>query len=176
MPTPTTGGPVSAPAYISPPSTPSSSCMAIPQQYEEIRHISESFRHTAILCSERLAYPDLPSSHARIQNLVQIALHHIAAVQCDVYLLWPLFVTGSECVLESHRSIIEQRCRDISRDSGFYNNLSCLELLEKIWAQNATTDGYGNWTESRSGLEFEQGFRWQQALRAKRADGEYMVI
>lgn len=178
MPTPMTSGPVSAPppGYISPPSTPSSSCMVVSQQYEEIRHISESFRHAAILCSERLAYPDLPSSHSRIQNLVQVTLHHLTAVQCDVYLLWPIFVTGSECVLQSHRDVIGQRCREISQDSGFYNNLSCLELLEKIWMQNVSTDGHGNWTEPASGLGFEQGFRWQQVLREKRADGECMVV
>lgn len=164
------------PAYISPPSSPSSLSTVAPQQYEEIFHVSESFRHSAILYSERLAYPDLPSSHPRIQNIVQVAMHHLAAVRSDAYLLWPLFVTGSECVLESNRNLIRQRCRDISRDSGFYNNLSCLDLLEKIWAHNATTDGYGNWRGPSEALAFERGFRWQQAMRAKRADGEYMVV
>jgi hypothetical protein len=57
-------------------------------------------------------------------------------VQSDVYLLWPLFITGSECVLDSHRNLIRERCSNISKDSGFFNNLSCLELLEKIWAQH----------------------------------------
>jgi Fungal specific transcription factor domain len=63
-------------------------------------------------------------------------LHYISAVHSDVYLLWPLFVTGAECVHEEHREIIRQRCKDIQKDSGFYNNISCLELLEKIWAKN----------------------------------------
>lgn len=165
-----------APPYISPPSSPSSLSTVASQHYEEIFHVSESFRHAAILYSERLAYPDLPSSHPRIQNIVQVAMHHLTAVQSDAYLLWPLFITGSECVLESERSLIRQRCRDISRDSGFCNNLSCLDLLEKIWAQNATTDGYGNWRAPSGALAFERGFRWQQAMRSKRADAEYMVV
>jgi len=164
------------PPYISPPSSPSSLSTVASQHHEEIFHVSESFRHSAILYSERLAYPDLPSSHPRIQNIVQVAMHHLMAVQSDAYLLWPLFVTGSECVLESDRSLIRQRCRDISRDSGFCNNLSCLDLLERIWAENATMDGYGNWRATSEALAFERGFRWQQAMRSKRADAEYMVV
>ena len=97
-------------------------------------------------------------------------------MQSDVYLLWPLFIAGSECVVNSDRTLIRQRCQDISRDSGFCNNLSCLELLENIWAQNDTTDGYGNWTAPAESLAFERGFRWQQAMRAKRADDEYMMV
>lgn len=165
-----------APPYISPPSSPSSLSAVASQHYEEIFHVSESFRHAAILYSERLAYPDLPSSHPCIQNIVQVIMHHLTAVQSDAYLLWPLFITGSECVLESDRSLIRQRCRDISRDSGFCNNLACLDLLEKIWAQNATTDGCGNWRAPSKALAFERGFRWQQAMRSKRADAEYMAV
>lgn len=164
-------------AYISPPSSPSSPCGIEPQNYSEILHVSESFRHSAILYCERLAYPELPSSHPRIQNIVQAIIHHITAVQADVYLLWPLFIAGSECVVNSDRNLIRQRCQDISRDSGFCNNLSCLELLENIWAQNGTTDSYGNWTAPAENLAFERGFRWQQAMRStKRADDEYMMV
>ena len=163
-------------AYISPPSSPSSPCGVELQNHNEILYVSESFRHSAILYCERLAHPELPSSHPRIQNIVQAIIHHITAVQSDVYLLWPLFIAGSECVVNSDRSLIRQRCHDISRDSGFCNNLSCLELLENIWAQNGTTDVYGNWTAPAENLAFERGFRWQQAMRAKRADDEYMMV
>ncbi|PYH43819.1 Zn(II)2Cys6 transcription factor [Aspergillus saccharolyticus JOP 1030-1] len=129
--------------YISPPSSPLSQSGIAPQHLEEVIHISESFRHAAILYSERLAHPDLPSSHSRIQHIVQRTLTHILAVQCDAYLLWPLFITGSECVLSSHRAIIRERCLYLSKDSGFINNLTCLELLEKIWAGHppASADG-----------------------------------
>ncbi|OJK01667.1 hypothetical protein ASPACDRAFT_26030 [Aspergillus aculeatus ATCC 16872] len=123
-----------ATTYISPPSSPPSQSRVAPQHLDDVIHISESFRHAAILYSERLAHPDLPSGHPRIQRIVQRTMTHILAVQCDAYLLWPLFITGSECVLSSHRAIIRERCLYLSKDSGFINNLTCLELLEKIWA------------------------------------------
>ncbi|KAL4771896.1 fungal-specific transcription factor domain-containing protein [Aspergillus nidulans var. acristatus] len=179
-------------AYMSPPSSPVYESGVAPQNIEDVFHISESFRHSALLYSERLAYPGLPSSHPRIQQIVQRSMAHILAVKSDVYLLWPLFITGSECVFEEHRIIIEERCKDISKDSGFYNNLSCLELLQKIWAENSSVDvhetGYGglpacqfDWWASdgvmpSNSLCKGQGFRWQQAMQAKRAEGEYMVV
>ncbi|KAB8077730.1 fungal-specific transcription factor domain-containing protein, partial [Aspergillus leporis] len=137
-------------AYISPPSSPSSQAVVAPQNLEDVFHISESFRHSAILYTERLAYPDLPSNHPRIQLLVHRAMQHISLVKSDVYLLWPLFITGSECVLESHRAFIRERCNDISKDSGFLNNLSCLELLEKIWTEIPTSTEVVNDTGNAS--------------------------
>ncbi|XHG04594.1 hypothetical protein AWENTII_007851 [Aspergillus wentii] len=194
-------------AYISPPSSPISQHIVAPENVEDVYHTSEAFRHCAILYSERLAYPDLSSSDPRIQNIVHVAIHHISVVQSDVYLLWPLFITGSECVLENHRTIIRERCKDISKDSGFFNNLSCLELLEKIWTQNPAEDGEsstgarssptgiayghghmgytsgypGSWpsgeaTSTQISAPSRQGFRWHHIMRAKRADGEYMVV
>ncbi|GKZ29827.1 hypothetical protein AbraIFM66950_006688 [Aspergillus brasiliensis] len=127
-------------AYISPPSSPADPPVVAPHHLKDVIHISESFRHAAILYSERLAYPDLPSDHPRIQNIVQHIMSHIMTVQSDAYLLWPLFITGSECVRADHRAIIRQRCKDLSRDSGFFNNLSCLQLLEKIWAEHPAAE------------------------------------
>ncbi|GAB1196867.1 hypothetical protein APSETT444_006145 [Aspergillus pseudonomiae] len=137
-------------AYISPPSSPSSQAVVAPQNREDVFHISESFRHSAILYTERLAYPDLPSNHPRIQLLVNYAMHHISLVKSDVYLLWPLFITGAECVVERHRTFIRERCKDLSKDSGFLNNLSCLELLEKIWAEIPTAADVGDHTDRAS--------------------------
>ncbi|KAF7170396.1 hypothetical protein CNMCM5623_002870 [Aspergillus felis] len=196
--------PSSAQAYISPPSSPSTQYAVAPQNIDDVFHISESFRHSAILYSERLAYPELPSSHPRIQHLVHRAMHHISLVKSDVYLLWPLFITGSECVLQSHRDTVRQRCRAISQDSGFFNNLTCLELLEKIWAQDMcdTETASVQW-DTRAlyacemapsavmGSDFFmgggsvypatpisriQGFRWHELMQAKRAEGEYLVV
>lgn len=138
-------------SYISPPSSPSSQCLVAPDNLADLSNISESFRYSAILYTERLAYPNLPSSHPRIQSLVLTALHYISAVQSDVYLLWPLFITGSECVLEDHRAVIRKRCKDIQKDSGFFNNISCLELLEKIWARNANESSETSERESDTG-------------------------
>ncbi|KAL9095985.1 MAG: hypothetical protein Q9163_006482, partial [Psora crenata] len=112
----------------------------------DLLHISESFRYSALLYTERLAYPHLPSVHANFQALVTQALYHIANVQSDVFLLWPLFITGTECVSEQGRFLIRERCLDIQKDSGFFNNISGLELLEKIWRDDCgdeATEGGG---------------------------------
>lgn len=189
-------------SYLSPPSSPSSQCHISPENLPDVLNISESFRHAAILYCERLAYPSVPSNHPRIQSMVQAAMRHISAVQSDVFLLWPLFITGSECISEEHRTIIRRRCTDISKDSGFSNNLSCLDLLEKVWQQNADTGGgsaaldgaagvygmldnpiLGNMVpvtgvqmNDITGAPGERGFRWNRVMQAKRADGEYMVV
>jgi hypothetical protein len=138
----------------------------------DLSNISESFRFSALLYTERLAFPQLPSSHPKIQSFVVQALHFITEVKSDVYLLWPLFITGSECVDERHRSIVRQRCLDIQKDSGFFNNISCLELLEKIWRENK-----GGGVDVASGMKLGgQGFRWRKAMRSEGGDGEYIVV
>ncbi|OAX85590.1 hypothetical protein ACJ72_00004 [Emergomyces africanus] len=109
-----------------------------PTNLSDLSNISESFRYSALLYLERLASPHLPSSHPRIQGLVYTSLHYISAVKSDVYLLWPLFVTGAECTLDAHRALIRRHCSDIQKDSGFINNLASLELLEKIWAADSS--------------------------------------
>ncbi|MCJ1454949.1 hypothetical protein MMC28_005302 [Mycoblastus sanguinarius] len=147
----------------------------------DLFHISESFRYSALLYTERLAYPHLPSAHPNFQNLVTQALMHISAVKSDVFLLWPLFITGTECVNEQSRYLIRERCLDIQKDSGFFNNISGLELLEKIWRDDETND------EQAPGLatgldvgsnEFStmggHGFKWRKAM--ERVDGEYIVV
>ncbi|KAL2821490.1 fungal-specific transcription factor domain-containing protein [Aspergillus granulosus] len=183
--------------YISPPSSPLDQYGVAPQNVEDVYHISESFRQSALLYSERLAYPNLPSSHPRMQQIVQRSMAHMLSVKSDVYLLWPLFITGSECVLQEHRLVIEERCKDISKDSGFCNNLSCLELLQHIWKENppinAPMDDGGSfyagmvyppaWSALDEAMSMvpnaipkDQGFRWHQVMQAKRAEGEYMVV
>ncbi|KAL9133336.1 MAG: hypothetical protein Q9175_005485 [Cornicularia normoerica] len=148
----------------------------------DIYHISESFRYSALLYTERLAYPLLPSAHPNFQNLVTQALFHISNVQSDVFLLWPLFITGTECVSEQGRYLIRERCLDIQKDSGFFNNISGLELLEKIWRDDETNDEQTP-RMTASGLpiasnEFStmggHGFKWRKAM--ERVDGEYIVV
>ena len=180
--------PLSASSWTPPTFLPSSSS-SVPypvaiENMQDIYQISECFRHAALLYCERLAEPSLPSRHPRIQHLVHLAMHCLSAVQSDVYLLWPLFIVGSECVQDNHRLAIRNRCKDISKDSGFVNNLSCLELLEKIWAEHSDESSYPVYpselgpppTLSANGASMTpHTFRWSRVMQAKRGDGEYMV-
>ena len=138
----------------------------------DLYHISESFRYSALLYTERLAYPALPSAAPNFQNLVTQSLYHIAHVKSDVFLLWPLFITGTECVTEQGRLLIKERCLDIQKDSGFFNNISGLELLEKVWRDDAVDERGGC-----LGLGFGErceGFRWRKGMEA--GEGEYIVV
>ena len=136
-------------------------------QQLDLLNISESFRYSALIYMERLALPTVPSSDPGIQAWVRKALHFIELVRSDVYLLWPLFVTGSECVSESDRHIIRQRCLDIQKDSGFSNNASCLQLLERIWVSNPGASGT---------LNPPYGFRWRAVMKPSIPGGEYIVV
>ncbi|CAG8095817.1 unnamed protein product [Penicillium salamii] len=172
-----------ATTYMTPMNS-TSAYQVAPENLQDVFQISECFRHAALLYCERLAEPTLPSRHGRIQHLVQLAMHCIITVQSDVYLLWPLFIVGSECVQEDHRSIIRNRCIDISKDSGFINNLSCLELLEKIWAEQSDESSFPIYPSEFAAPPplaggraptTSQAFRWSRVMQAKRGDGEYMV-
>lgn len=97
--------------------------------------------------------------------------------------------------------MIRNRCRNISKDSGFFNNISCIDLLEKIWAQDQDggsagqcsvpgsngmfhDQALGNAMAVFSGNEVPddehrprvRGFRWDRVIQSMRADGEYMVV
>jgi len=145
----------------------------------DLLHISESFRYSALLYTERLAYPHLPSTHPNFQNLVTQALYHITNVKSDVFLLWPLFITGTECVSAEDRHLIRERCLDIQKDSGFFNNISGLELLEKVWrddTKDTIEQNHGSMTgmNHNEGICAAQGFKWRKAM--ERIDGEYIVV
>nr|OQO28876.1 hypothetical protein B0A51_03203 [Rachicladosporium sp. CCFEE 5018] len=153
-----------------------------PEQ-RDLVHISESFRHSALLYITRLAHPFLPSSAPEFQALASQALFHITALpvtSCvNKFLLWPLFITGTECVDEGHRNVIRQRCVEIQRESGFFNNISGLEVLERVWGDGCVS-GVGGEVEMSArrrdseGLMGRQAFRWRRAM--DRVDGEYIVI
>lgn len=136
----------------------------------DMSHISESFRYSALLYTERLANPTICSSSENIQKLVRQALFHIGEIgvnSCVLkFMLWPVFITGTECVDEKHRDTIRDRCIEIMKESGFYNNVSGLEVLERVWQASEKEA-----VPQRCGA---QAFRWRQAM--DRADGEYIVI
>ena len=53
-----------------------------------------------------------------------------------------MFIAGTECVEVSDRANVRERCVEIQKESGFYNNLSVLEVLERVWAeQGEESDG-----------------------------------
>jgi len=145
------------------------------EQRMDLSNISESFRYSALLYTERLANPDVPSTDSVLRNWVRECLKYIKAVKSDVYLLWPLFITGSECVDGDDREVIRQRCLDIQKDSGFLNNKSCLELLEKVWAnydEKHKTSPVGDIHDQ----DYESGFRFTRIMRMENNEGEYIVV
>lgn len=160
------------------------------EDYLDLNNISESFRYSALLYTERLAYPHLPSTHPNFQHLVTQALQYIKHVKSDVFLLWPLFITGTECVSAEGRHLIRERCLDIQKDSGFFNNISGLELLEKVWRDDSDTIGLNEggvnatgMAGSTNGMSHEgrgcgglgsSGFKWRKAM--DKVDGEYIVV
>jgi hypothetical protein len=156
----------------------------------DLVHINESFRFSALLYTERLGNPLLPSSHQQFQTLVSQALSHISALSItscvNKFLLWPLFITGTECVDEAHRNIVRTRCIEVQKESGFFNNISSLEVLEKVWqevgsnvAGKEESEIQARRRDSEVGVRFGRGkyaqaFRWRKAM--DRVDGEYIVI
>ncbi|KAL2418610.1 hypothetical protein ABEF91_004376 [Exophiala dermatitidis] len=148
-------------------------------QRMDLYNISESFRYAALLYTERLAKPTVSSTEPAIRSLVQKCLGYIKAVKSDVYLLWPLFITGSECVDAEDRDVIRQRCLDIQKDSGFLNNKSCLELLEKVWQRS---DRKQRRFKDRAALNMESniaedaGLRFRTVMKLEGNRGEYIVV
>lgn len=156
-----------------------SSMLAMSPNEAALLHISESFRYAALLYTERLAHPTLPAGALNFQNLVAQGLFHISQINItscvNKFLLWPLFIVGTECVDPEHRAIVRQRCVEIQRESGFFNNLSGLEVLERMW-QDDDEWVDGDMQGSRPGPfgTLQQAFRWRKAMN--RIDGEYIVI
>ena len=157
-----------------------SSMLAMSPEQAALFHISESFRYAALLYTERLAQPTLPASSLNFQNLVSQGLYHISQIgitSCvNKFLLWPLFIVGTECVDPEHRAVVRQRCVEIQRESGFFNNLSGLEVLERVWRED------DEWSDGDVQIPRQNGpfstvqhpFRWRRAM--DRMDGEYIVI
>ena len=156
-----------------------------PEQ-RDMMHINESFRASALLYIERLAYPHSPSSSLNFQTLVHDALGHITSISItscvNKFLLWPLFIAGTECVDAAHRALVRDRCLEIQRESGFYNNISVLEVLERVWAEQGEESTSGKIEEVKRRRKdsagpqggFGQAFRWRKAM--DRVDGEYIIV
>ncbi|KAI6347389.1 hypothetical protein MCOR25_010912 [Pyricularia grisea] len=115
-----------------------------PAQIRDLSSLSEAFRYAALLYTERLASPQTPSSHNNFRNLVSQVVYYATSLEsgssAEKFLLWPLFVAGSECVNELQQNIVRSKCRDIMARSGYMNNMSALEILERLWSGETTAD------------------------------------
>lgn len=149
----------------------------LPPADSAMLHMNESFRYAALLYTERLAHPTSPPTALNFQALVSKGLFHISHIgitSCmNKFLLWPLFLIGTECVEVEHRAVVRQRCVEIQRESGFFNNLSGLEVLEKAWLEDDEMRGLGTETQQEQHRPFG-AFRWRKAM--DRVDGEYIMI
>ncbi|KAH8821812.1 fungal-specific transcription factor domain-containing protein [Xylogone sp. PMI_703] len=152
-----------------------------PNQLRDFGYLSEAFRYAALLYTERLAHPSLPSSHLNFQNLVSQVLFYITSLEqgsgCEKFLLWPLFVAGSEAVNELQRGIVRSRVREIMGRSGYLNNLAGLEVLEKLWRGNDSESAEGSNAGSvkSEGIKFPSGpFKWTRYMDG--VDGEWIMF
>ncbi|PBP17613.1 Zn2/Cys6 DNA-binding protein [Diplocarpon rosae] len=140
-----------------------------PTQLRDFGYVSEAFRYAALLYTERLAFPHLPSSHLTFQNLVSQVLNYVTSLDPDSgaekFLLWPLFVSGSECVNELQQNIVRTKCREIMARSGYLNNLAAQEVLEKLWAETE---------DPAPRHDFGPPFRWTQLLDG--CGGEWIMV
>jgi hypothetical protein len=150
------------------PTTPS------PSQLKDFGYISEAFRYAALLYTERLACPNLASSHLNFQNLVSQVLFYVTSLEqgsgCEKFLLWPLFISGSECVNELQQSIVRTKCREIMGRSGYLNNLAGLEVLEKLWDDREN----GGVTMRESKEVFGGPFKWSRYMES--GEGEWIMV
>ncbi|ODA79855.1 hypothetical protein RJ55_05452 [Drechmeria coniospora] len=149
-----------------------------PSQIRDLGSLSEAFRYAALLYTERLAGPSTASSHTNFQNLVSQVVYYATSLDAgntaEKFLLWPLFVAGSECVNELQQNIIRTKCRDIMCRSGYMNNLSALDILEKLWAGDFKT---GAEFRNRAKMAGCRGpFNWARCLGGPGAEAEWIMF
>jgi hypothetical protein len=146
-------------------------------QVRDLGSLSEAFRYAALLYTERLASPNVPASHTNFQNLVSQVVYYATTLEpgssAEKFLLWPLFVAGSECVNELQRDIVRSKCRDIMARSGYMNNLAALDVLERLWA--------GDWKEeprspARLGAMRRGPFSWTKCIGGLGVEVEWIMF
>jgi hypothetical protein len=181
---------------LPPPSSSASSHMSPPPllptnaQVRDLGSLSEAFRYAALLYTERLASPNVPSNHNNFRNLVSQVVYYATSLEAgsaaEKFLLWPLFIAGSECVNELQQNIVRSKCREIMARSGYMNNLSALEVLERIWggaaANNCSTGagsgehgGHGH-TDNRGAMGRGGPFNWAKCIGGPGVDVEWIMF
>jgi hypothetical protein len=146
-----------------------------PGQVRDLGSLSEAFRYAALLYTERLASPNVPSSHNNFRNLVSQVVYYATSLEAgssaEKFLLWPLFVAGSECVNELQQNIVRSKCRDIMARSGYMNNLAALDVLERLWA--------GDWKEPEpkfGGVARRGPFNWTRCIGGPGVEVEWIMF
>lgn len=143
-------------------------------QIQDLEFLSEAFRYAAMLYTERLANPALPTSHPNIQNLVSQVVYYATSLeansQAEKFLLWPLFVAGSECANELPRNIVRSKCQDIMSRSGYMNNLAALDILEQLWS------GACGYSEKPSSGMRRSPFNWNRCIGGPSSGVEWIMF
>lgn len=151
---------------------PSDSAHVTQAEIRDFNLVSEAFRYAGLLYTERLASPTLPSSGHNFQQYVHQTLSFVQGLsegsRMEKFLLWPLFVAGSEAVEESHQETVRNVCKGISGRGGYANNVSALDVLEKVWAEGdvGVVNGEGSLTSSP--------FRWTKHMDP--VEGEFIMV
>lgn len=147
-------------------------------QIRDLSSLSEAFRYAAMLYIERLANPNVPSTREDFRNLVSQVVYYATSLEsgssAEKFLLWPLFVAGSECVIELQQNIVRSKCRDIMARSGYMNNLAALDILEQVWqGNNAKDDGAGS---KMAGMMRRGPFNWARHMNGVGAEVEWIMF
>lgn len=146
-------------------------------QVRDLGSLSEAFRYAALLYTERLASPNVPSAHSNFRNLVSQVVYYATSLEAgssaEKFLLWPLFVAGSECVNELQQNIVRSKCRDIMARSGYMNNLAALDVLERLWVGDWRDDVKmpGGGGPGRNGP-----FNWAKVIGGPGVDVEWIMV
>jgi len=143
-------------------------------QIRDMSFLSEAFRYAALLYLERLASPNIPSNHNNFRNLVSQVIYYATSLDAgssaEKFLLWPLFVAGSECVNELQQNIVRNKCRDIMARSGYMNNMAAIDVLERLWRTDDTAT-------SSSKLGIRRGpFNWTKCIGGPGVEVEWIMF
>ncbi|KAI0471857.1 fungal-specific transcription factor domain-containing protein [Xylariaceae sp. FL0804] len=155
-------------------------------QIRDLNWLSEAFRYAALLYTERLASPHVPAGHNSFRNLVSQVVYYATSLEAgssaEKFLLWPLFVAGSECVNELQQNIVRNKCRDIMARSGYMNNLAALDVLERLWASSegghqSSSASASSPTPPGSRLGMRRGpFSWTKCIGGPGVEVEWIMF
>ncbi|AEO62758.1 724c3eb0-7809-4089-bb8f-0bfd2215d9af [Thermothielavioides terrestris] len=153
-------------------------------QVRDLNSLSEAFRYAALLYTERLASPNVPSNHNNFRNLVSQVVYYATSLEAgsaaEKFLLWPLFVAGSECVNELQQNIVRSKCREIMARSGYMNNLSALEVLERLWAGEGWKEDAARAHHQQHGRMAGSGkggpFNWTRCIGGPGVEVEWIMF